>query len=173
MKKNGFVAGVVAITYDSGKCPSQISLCELFRRFCLGLFVIWPFIAITTGVALVTGFFFGYRPAWYSDDKDTCCASTMAPYRHWPRIRGWRIQPWLICVILVIAHITPSFISFVRLLSNTPEVWMLAYIFGVGVGVLFFVVLWRVFSKTEMTQLFRQWLRAKKEKVCPVITFED
>jgi MFS family permease len=159
IRKNSFLW---KMAYGSwGELDREIkttNLCKFFWRFVAAFFIVIPLIYII-------GFFVAHGP----DTK-----GILRPYRKWPKIKGHHVYPITVFLIFVVA------LGIVRL---GMYIGMYNLIFGtsiiVGIVVLMIVVLWfiassfQTFRESDTFQLVRSYIRAKKDKVCPTITFID
>lgn len=97
-----------------------------------------------------------------------------------PTVRGARILPISLIALGVfgfllyrLALLLPKFLMVVRNVKNDAVFWSH---FGFGLGVVLLLVLFVFapqivlrFPKSETWKLIKVWLKAKKERVCPVL----
>jgi len=179
------------------KLPNHTNLCPFFWRFILSLFVIWPIVIIFSWIilrgvcSLVTIPLFASRPtlAWY-DPNNGETPHPFKPINTWPRFRGKRILPGVLLGLLVASGIITMGVvvagkiiceeastfwipGIIQIVSN-PGVQMLTTVI-----LLFFTTIFLYFwlsnkiQETSWFILFKIYIKAKKEKMCPIIKFTD
>ena len=159
LKKDSFVAKVAYCSFLNSRAtaPEVDSLCRLFWKFLLGLFIFWPvsiaLLAIVLAITCTQAFLFA---EWF--DKD----GKQVPITWWPTIRGKRILPlWFL-------------LAGVAWLCWEPILIMAAMLVAV---VLIFALSDAVLALAEKAkgisvfELFKERLRPFKDKTCPIVTF--
>lgn len=147
--------------------PEKTSLCGMFWKFIFMLFA-WPLLVIAaTSIGIVfyaVGFLVAAKPNFSDGGIDY--------YEKWPEIRGHRIWP-----ITVLAIITALGLIYEIIFSSAAKT---AVAFGASHPILIISglavigVIITVFANQqlkEIMELAMSYLRAKKEKVCPMIKF--
>lgn len=187
LKKRSFVVKVAYLFSDKNKIPAKTNICSLFWRLPLNLcfaIVVYPVCIVFLSVlyifaalfVTVFGLFFAYRFNW-----NLSLGKIAVPYEHWPKIDEENIAPFTVLVLLgviglfgyavwlVFAEIMePSAIT--AAIASHPVIFSLVS----GIIILTFLAFGlREFFKSETGQLARAWLRAKKEKVCPLVEIVD
>lgn len=184
LKKKGIVFKVAYGWIDENKYPQRTTLCRLFWRFLFWLFIAWPIVwtvvAIVATIMYVVGFFFAARPTFFKDDRNTC--QPMCYYHKWPKIKERRIYPiWPVLAIILGSFFFLNAAELRKDLSGlghglvkftilSPVFWKVALAFAVLVAA---VWAWSAAAKSEPYMMFKAYLRAKKEKVCPIIKIVD
>lgn len=154
------------------KPPENMSLCKFFWMFVGVNFIAEPLIVIARIIAFV---FFGHR----IDEH-----FRFIPIRRWPKVCGTHVMP-IVVLLVAISVGTIGYILYV-LVSGT----ILMFHSGLSnpvthdaLFVYFFIALFavvfgahpaiRAISRAEAWQIFAAYLKARKEKFCPIITFVD
>lgn len=199
IKRNSWMYKV-AYGFEAKK-PKRTNLCSFFWKFVLMLLGGWPLALIAMGVffalgvvvvfitfisGFFAGFFVGYRPSIYEGESRK---KFWIPYKKWPKIKGYRILP-IYFVLPVLVYFAVNVLDWTALwimLSGLPAA-ILSMIFGM-LGVLSFLaiaaiifllmagIVWGVvalfdrFFKTGIGTLIKEYVKAKKRKVCPIIKF--
>lgn len=161
--------------------PSKVSMCKLAWRFVTMLLVGWLLQLLAGGIiALLFGIFFGIAgavaffiasyPHLHNNGE-----LEFQHYKRWPKIRGHQIYP--LSILLPVA--------FIWLAVNYPAI---AISIGYCVAVIALIILaaflvcmcveWREkrgqrppSSKPGPVRLAVEYLKAKKQKVCPIVEF--
>jgi len=168
------------------------NLCTFFWRIISGLFIYWPFhfcvkcfalalvFAIFSAVGLFSFLIAGYVPNNPFGSEDD---SLIRKVRSWPTFRGKHIWPVTIWGPIFLGYLVwmigPSVLSFLGskisrvgdFLGNAPAgtYMVLVAIFAlISLGMIF-----HHFRKSDGWKIFRAYLKAKKDKVCPIITIVD
>ncbi len=169
VKKDSWVYKVACLW---AKPPESTNLCRFFWRVvfsCAG----FPLVLAAAGAficVLSPPLFFFARRIDFSDGP-----SPSIPFKRWPAIRGHRIYPvylfvpavvWVCLGLLVAAgRAVMDFFVFVEHLGLT----------AVLLTCLFIILFWTLRSKgkdSAFWSLIKEYARAKKQKVCPMIEFE-
>ncbi len=177
---------IYCLAYFYGKEPQgTTNLCNLFWRFVLGSFLATILVIIfgsLVSLGFIIGFFFAARPSIFKEDH--LDETPMTSYNRWLKIRGHKVFP---IFFVILGLLIKSFLT----LPMATILWMLEVI-GVIVGVLaaiFFVF----FAAVSMPKLFRmarhflskktqeiptyqlvkEYIKAKKKRVCPIVTIVD
>lgn len=169
ISRKGFVYRVAYPRWWSNHQPETISLCKLFWRFLMILFVAFPIMVVVNVFMAVMMFFIAYRvPNFFTEYSDF----THRAYRNWPTIRGHRVWPIsLVPVGLLIWGILkdPADMEFLGIV-----IVGIAAIVAVACGIIFFFMEGiPAIRKSEMGQLVREYFKAKKQKICPLIRVTD
>ena len=167
LSKKDFVCRVAYLLKEDHKIPAQTSLCRLFWRFVLHLFIVAPVFFTILGLMWAGGTLFAYRLACFDGDPN---GSAFVPYRRWPKVGPYRIWPvWLLLVVLV------WFFTKVTLIACGI---VAAF---VGVVLLGAVIEKKIEDRKKMPpgerkkepSILREYIKAKKQKVCPIILIKD
>lgn len=186
------------ITYGWGKVPNQTSVCLMFWRALLSLLIIWPWIfgtrlfgwIVRIVFAIPAFLLFGHRPAgpdWrFKDQLPSELGLPFVPIKWWPRTsKGIMIMPGVIILLIIVAAIIVWVVIYFFLykflygmvtrdffggivFGTTAGLW----IFSSFMALAFLFILYLYASDTEGWRLFKAFVRAKKNKVCPLVTFE-
>jgi hypothetical protein len=161
--------------YASNDKPDEVSICRLVKRCTAVTFIAaWVsfFAAIIYVGAGIIGFFAAKYPNWGANDPEM-----FADYPRWPSIGGYRIYPISIILIGMSGWVfwmkRAEFQQDIAPLQDflaQPEVIMIEVI---ALIVFSFIIVFNRFRKTESWQIMRIWMKAKKDKVCPTLKFED
>ncbi len=164
--------------------PERSSLCKLFWQFLSMLFLVWPLYCVmkVLDYTLVRGVggifavvFFGYRPTigvkWHD----------FVPISWWPKYKGKNIMlgkilgSLLVCTLCLFLLKTLIIDGLYRgfLLGEVFATKLGTYTFFSIIGLLALYVLLSIMRKHSWWQLTVEYLRAKKENVCPEIVFVD
>lgn len=181
LQRGGFIDRV-AYGYRGADKPAQTNLCKLFWRFLLSLFIVWPShilvvlpLAYTIeGLCFVFAFPFAMRPRVFKQDGK---GSAFVPIQHWPKRDGQNFKP--IWPMLAIAAGVGLWFAGVALYS--VRLAILAFLtnhvtWTVANAMVFTVLLvWliRGLSKSGTFAFVAAYVSAKKQRVCPTVTFVD
>ncbi|TAK97129.1 hypothetical protein EPO05_00055 [Patescibacteria group bacterium] len=157
--------------------PEQGNLCPFFWRTVFSFFIVWPIwmpIRLTVGNILAF-VLFGY---WLS--PSACHAISW-----WPEIRGWRFNLGLLllCSIpvtmigvvifwLITDWIPSAFNSTIRFFIS-DEGRILLSVVATAAAIIFIIVKCSAIRKAEWWLVLKAYLKARKEKFCPLITFVE
>ena len=186
IKENGLIFKV-AYGFREKTPQHKVSLCKLFWDFILGL-IVWPLAIVCMIIATLAGLLFARK---VSETQ-----GIYEPFEKWPRIGKFRIWPiWLLPTVGVaflieyslpgVTLIQTPFIMFAGLFALAEltiiALLVLAAAWFVIEGILVIIKrawgiflresLWMV-SKEDIKEsktLFKKWMKAKKEKICPFI----
>ncbi len=180
VKKDGWITNIDYGYLLAPMMPytQKTNLCTLFWQFVLGLFIGWP-LSILFGVTILTfsiffGFFVGVRPAILKSDKTD---NSFVPIKSLPRIGKNPILPIYIFLplgtIALIWNLVKPHWSMIKefwqqfFASNTS----LMTTGGVLLSAMTIYFLYKV-KDTEPVQLLKEFIAAKKAKVCPIVRIE-
>jgi hypothetical protein len=143
--------------------PDSTSLCPYVRNIMLLLpgSLLWLGIALLFGLAYLFtlvlqtlgNFIIGFRPSGWDMSSQ--------PYRGL-RINHMEIYPWHVILFLLPLWILPKFANLSLWLTALIVCGMVVALFGA-------VKLWH----SDALSIFKLWLKAKKEGVCPILDFEE
>ncbi len=154
--------------------PTAKSLCVFFWKFVFMFFLGWPLITALRAILFVVGFFFGCRPRFSNIDE--LYNNVAERYDKWPHIKGFRILPIYLVIALGII---------ILYVFSGP---FRGFIVGTIIGVVLSVVIIGVFSRKNSSffvkeikklkensavRLCIEYVKAKKQKVCPIINFKE
>jgi hypothetical protein len=169
------------------KPSSRVGLCALVKQFFWSLFVVWP-LAIVFIVAVVIifaalaicmyatlygfGFFFAARPQAFDGPGYEIC--DFVSYKKWPKIRGFRIIPiWLLLLVALIANfsaviseIKSYFVQLAEYTIYSKGFWMF---FGFVAAIIVSAFIRSYIKNNEACQVLKEYLKARKQKFCPTI----
>jgi len=182
VRKTSFVYKVAYAWDESSQKPVKTNLCRLFWRFIFSIFIMWPlgqpFLKLIIGIIWVLAFLFSKRPDWENGPPE----DLFPDYKRWPRFRGHRV--WPVTVILGAILVWLVFGSIKDLVAYLPWGDILIYISwgymliyslivaGI-VACLIFSFICRRFSKSETWKFVKEYVLAKKKKVCPEVWFTE
>lgn len=155
--------------------PKQTTLCSFFWRLvamAIGLallnFMAWT---VFFGIAIPLAFLVaGHKLALDGEDF-------FVPIKRWPKFRGHHIWPGAVLLIGAastivsfgiwrIGHLIPLLIAWLETNIELPFVFWGTLVVMIPILT---VIGFRKFTESSAGQLTRDYLRAKKEKVCPII----
>ncbi len=151
--------------------PNTGNLCKFFWKFVFMLFIVWPVVIFVglpiMGLLWLIGFFFAARPSIYESDNAT---DLMQFYQNWPRVKGFRVLPIYFVLLGSLAFVPwGKLLKLLQLIS-----WGKLSIALIVCAVIALIIVGAaVFLKSETYQLLKNYLAAKKAKVCPRIVFTD
>ena len=181
VKKDGWI---VTIAYEYLFAPSkpwsnEVNLCTLFWQFVFGLFIGWPLsiilVASTLALGTFLGFFVGLRPSILKSDKPT--NSAFVPIQSLPKIGKDPILPLYIFLpigtIVLMWNILKQHWTVIKEFWNALLASQVFIIFAGGI-LLLTLVLWLLYKikDTEPAKLLKEYLAAKKSRVCPIVRIE-
>jgi len=195
LKKGSFICKVAYGLND--KVPGQVSLCKLFRRFMFWFFVVWP-VLIALAAFLIVIFsigafvFVGKRIDFGAKTDDF----VPIPYLHkLPPIifivAGWLIYSVVYSIIYQMNPMSPGgYINNYGLTALVGDIITMVVLaiglFVTGVGLLFegygklkMMRTKRAAIPTKPSRLresvvfIKAYLKARKKKVCPIITIQE
>jgi len=159
----------VAYGLDENK-PKEESRCIFFWKFTFMLLIAWPLVLTFTAMMItmfsVFGFFVARRFPFYATDPTT--KEFMVPYEKWPTIKGYRILPIYVVFLPIVLMLANTLVLFLIPIVESSTAWMV-----VG-GVALIVAVIAGYNRVrilEAYQLLKDYLAAKKAKVCPIIKF--
>lgn len=151
------------------------TLCQFFWRFMRSLFIVWP-IQMTLFVAMHCLVFLDAE--WPNKE------GKILPIKGWPKLWGWRIRPGVILLLI--------FYGWLWVVSPTKTkettVIGLSGIAAICLVVVLVVIALKIENKIEAQKknrgervapkdgpfsLFVAFLKAKKQKICPIIEFVE
>lgn len=172
LKRDGFVIKVAYYLNEEYEIPARTNLCWLFWRFVLHLFIILPIFFIVACLFLAVASIFGI----FLGDRITICEGDdsknhiMTEIKNWPfKIRGHRILPIYI-VLVVLGLYLVWLVSLATWVTVLVEVAAGVALACAALAVIF--VLIKKGMRTQTMALFTAWLKAKKQRVCPIIEIE-
>ena len=153
------------VAYGYRKQPCSTNVCRLFWSV-LGGMLVWPvlmcMVAILYFVSYFIGFLGGCCPDFGSDTR------VWRRYRWLPSIAGFFIRPIYIIVlgILLFGVIAePEFLYLLGALAGAMFVFMVVLRFCGYAS--------RMFKKNEFLALVREYIRARREKICLTVDVVD
>ena len=149
--------------------PLQINHCRFWKRFILMLVIVWPVIILTLGIGITIGFIitlpFAVRPAIFKEES----REFFIPYKKWPRIKGHLLRPIYFLLLFGLYYFQSLFLALFTLITTNIGL----SIIGVIAGIILLIYSFKLLSKTEAYQLTQDYPKAKKQGICPIITFVD
>lgn len=166
IKKGSLVCQLAYLFHENKAIPSQVNGCQLFTRFIFfGVFAI--FLLCVGAILFVIGLPFAARPSLFDDDNTT---AAWVHYQSWPRINGHRIYPlWPILTLWMLYNLSATQAVMVGVLHATIFSTTFWSILGVIVAFILAVMIYVVIKESETVDLAREFIKAKKRKVCPII----
>lgn len=175
LSKKGWLHKIAYGWYlDENKIPERTNLCRFFWRVLLSSLFVWPFVVIVGLVAFLfyfsiatpIGLSMGYKPTLLS--SETAGLFTPASWRSVTK-RVWQIFG-VALLIGAFSWLVWSFsLNAFRFFSRpTKGRTTTLFIFAV----IALVVAWHVWRRSEFFQLLKARVKAKKDKVCPIIEFK-
>ena len=167
--------------------PSKASLCRFFWRI-VGmalLTVIYVIIVLVFGIlfyltSILVLIFGGLRPIWLfsKDDREKEQPSPWKTISWWPRWRGHYVVPIVVlspfigvaALASLLYWVLPALVRGVAVVYDSSLYSMI--FFGILVAILVVVGL-LFFFNSDAWQLTKAFIKAKKEKICPIINFVD
>lgn len=161
------------------------NLCGYFWKVAACLLIITPLLGTLGGILVATGWFCGFK---FAEKDYRFNKGLFYPYKYgiYGRAKKEFVAPW---------HITLASLLFYFLTTAYPKyiIEKTGAFFGnedvkaifivtsaalvvMGIYILIIIGLYIGISRarrSETMALLRAWLKAKKEKVCPLLTFED
>lgn len=171
--------------------PPSTNLCRFFWRvvllaplswFSAYLFVFLVDIPIFS-VAFLTGCLaipFGYRPSFlWKEEEGDCPWRRIKRWPLWLTLRsGRRIFPGFVVLAIVFAFCGWEILKLWRfsfphyLEGYSPLFWSIVGVEMFVLGLMILYLVWyRAIKDSEFHNLCREWYKAKKQKVCPIIKF--
>ena len=165
IKRNGIV---MRIAYLGSIIPEngQVNICPLFWRFLINSILIIPGFALST-------IFFGARPNIFPDQKDNKWPNGQSclfvPYKHWPiRFGGVNIGLGVVILLTIFLVLSASFLRLLFALGVMTHQSL--SVFGVYfvIGAIVFLSLTLLYRcrNSEVVLIIREFLSAKKKKMC-------
>ena len=159
LKRNSWVFKIV-YGLDS-KIPEKVSRCTLFRKV--------AFMLLIVAVGTVYAFLIGYRFNILKSDKDK--RLSLIPIKHWQVVGGHRVCPGYLIFGAIALYLTPGLIVFIFRAIRQYTSFLGIVVSGViALVVIYYFARW--FKTTEVWALFKDYLRDKKEGLCPMILIE-
>ena len=175
IKKNGWID---KIAYGlNAKCPEHTNLCKLFWRTLFMLFIGWPLtlvlIAVALFVAYAIGFFMASKP---TIGMSMASEKAFVPIEKWPKIMGHRIWPINVislCAIVCVAwqYVPAAAMAVTGWLSVNVSMAMMIFVGALLIIALGYAI--RKFFESELWELAKAYISAKKQKICPIVEFVD
>ncbi len=184
----------VAYGYTSRK-PLNTNLCQFFWRVVLSLLVVWPLLTLwkvvayglIRGVGSVIAFvLFGCRlTSWKEvdfDDITTLDITTLfKQISWWPKYEGVNISlatifAGLLCIVVIclVGAFLVYFAIYRGLVCGVLFANSIAGTLTLSViGLIVLAVVFSIVTKTEGRKVVKEFIKAKKQKVCPLISFVD
>ena len=154
--------------------PLQINHCRFWKRFILMLVIVWPIVILFLGIGMTIGFIitlpFAGRPAILKEES----GEFFIPYKKWPKIKGHFLRPIYFLLPLGLYYF-PGLYYFRSLFLTlftliTTNIGL--SIMGICMIAILLIYSFKLLSKTEAYQLTQDYLKAKKQGICPMITFD-
>ncbi len=155
--------------------PEQGNLCPFFWRTIFSFFIVWP---IWMPIRLVLGNILAFVLFGYWLTPSAC-----RPINWWPEIKGWRFSP---CVILLwsmlvailcvpvyflLADWIPNFLRYSANSFHTEGGQVFWCLVTFGMTLIVIGTICSAITKAEWWLVLKAYLKARKEKFCPLITF--
>ena len=151
------------------------NLCHLIRGVLMSIFLVPFFVWMSLifglfiycmwlGIIVVCAFFghyFDFKSAGEVGKKD----SFFYFYKHWGSKRI-PVAMWEICLSAIVLYWIFKFSGKIVFVASSNIFWLI--VLGLGLVISFFLFLF----KTKAGELFRDWLKAKEQKICPPVVVE-
>lgn len=163
IRRSGWVYRMAYPEWCSDYQPDRLSLCSLFWRLLAMILIVH---LIIVSVLQIIGFFFAHKVNFSNSRK------LYEPYESWPEIRGHRV--WPISILALAGSIL--------ILVNASEVAIacgkiIAVVVGlttIALGITFFITGGiPAVRKNEAVRVAVEYVKAKKQKVCPLVKVVD
>jgi hypothetical protein len=177
LRKKGLLVKMAYAFKREDDIPKRTSLCKFFWRF-IGHLVVVPIFFFIFFISLLVASFFGFfvakRPTVFKN-------GSMVHYEKWPSVCGHRIYPISILLGIFICYviresvlestsiIKESIYNNIHILKSPITLYVIIGISIIIIG----LISYRMFKKSETYRLIKAYIRAKKEKVCPIIEIID
>jgi hypothetical protein len=173
ISKDSFVYKVAYGYEKEYNRPASGSLCSLLGHFFLSLLILTPSnFLLNLALGVVFGFFgllSGYRLALKDDGPKN---DIFVKIEKWPTIQGHRALP--IVIIPALGFVTGLTWLLILVRSDLLALLMNPFFwFATSAVITLTLLTWgiRSFLRSESYSIFRAYLKAKKDKVCPLVTF--
>ena len=173
--KKGFVYKVAYVL--SSKPPERTNLCRLFWRFILFFFVVWPLVVTLITIITITQlicapflFLFTRRPIFFGFFERELRISV--PFKKWPKIFGKRVWPIVPLSIAGLIYLISLMSAATWKSTGVYSLWILGGAVAILITmflVMIIVELLKGTRKSESWQLFSGYIKAKKNRVCPIV----
>lgn len=170
LNKNGFVYKVAYGMLTEISRPDRVNICGIFWRFIIMFFIGWPvnFLMFAAVWAWIFIWSFLFKAAYVDLKGEDTYA--LIYFKKWPKIRGHRIAPiWILLAAAVIVYFEKLFSLWSLVITSSITHWIL----GIALLLVFIIYILLGVRKTETAQIFKAYLQAKKDKLCPVIVCYD
>lgn len=161
IKKNSFLWKIAYGFWNGDKETKTTNLCVFFWRVVAAFFIAIPIISII-------GFLFAHGLSIKEDD-----GGVLTPYKKWFTIKRHRVYPITVLLILVVVLNIVRLGMYYGLKYLIYGIGALVGIVALACAILLIMNGFRKFRESEILQLVKSYIRAKKEKVCPTINFVD
>ncbi|MCH7758965.1 hypothetical protein IID20_01250 [Patescibacteria group bacterium] len=160
----------------AGLPPRNPNLCRFFWRFVwmffIGIPVTYFLGGLVMGLMFLISLPFAARPGIFSGD----IGNSFVSYRKWPEIKGYRIRP----IYFLLPFVLYYFRSVFFWLADVAVFIFSLMVTNIGLSIIGACVVafllfysFKLLRKTEAYQLTKSYLGAKKQGICPLITFID
>ncbi len=170
IRRGSFITQVAYLWVADNQIPHTTSLCVLFWRFWFGVvtgFVVSVFFICALAILFFLGFFMGQRPAIPKGDSQNARNDDLfRPYSRWPKFRGHRVWPVVPLVTVFLIWIIVPSLSWMLVLRFLFDLVVVVTAIAL---VIFVVIGANKVRRTETWSLTKEWFKAKKQKVCPLV----
>ena len=154
--------------------PQYTNICRFCFRFVWMFLINWPiviiFVSILFAVLFTIGFPFASRPGIGRGEINT----DYFPYKKWPEIKGHRIFPIYFLLLFALYYFRSAFsgpwellVGFFTLMITNIGLSSI----GTSLGIVLLIYGFKLLSRTEAYQLTQDYLKAKKQGICPMVKF--
>ncbi len=183
LRKDGLLYKIAYFFHKEEEYPNKANTCRFFWRVIfmsvtVPVFAIFVYIIICC--VFFIGFFFAARPTVFKSDSKV---EVMVLYKKWPTVYEHRIMPIILVCIAgagwlsftysaeimsnLFALSNTAMTLFSRAFSESVFLWTM----GAVVTLTFFIYKMRKFRGTGAHKLLKEYIRAKKERFCPIVHF--
>jgi len=190
ISKNSWLYEVAYLTIKEENRPKMTNLCRFFWRIVLMLFIAWPALLIIWCVfviiASIVGFLVGERLSFSKSDdlRKEYKSDILVPYEHQLTVGGKRILPIQLILALGSGWLVGCYgwsvakLLYYSLLS-VGRYWLmdrLSVIAEFFIGIVGIIFLWWLVYKLynfEFVHFAKEYISARKQKICPIIRFTE
>lgn len=152
--------------------PDDANLCRFFWRVVLSVFILSPIFLFLAAVAEIVVFLFAHRCNFDAKEGEIL----FKPFNHWPRIGNHKVYPITLAPLILVVLYWKE----IKTLLHYPIVMTTTYPIATLMVVVVWIGMWLAwltygFAKRRpgIGQIIRAYIKAKKDRVCPMIKFVE